>query len=117
MDCRLTPEASETSALTGEAPVPFGFPERGNIMASTASARARVIPAVFEDGVFKPEQALRLKNREHVHIAVLPKTAWARALGALLRGIRARPSDLHANEIETEIGHAAREARRSRRRR
>jgi predicted DNA-binding antitoxin AbrB/MazE fold protein len=86
-------------------------------MASTASARLRVIPAVFEDGVLKPEQALRLKNREHVHIAVLPKASWARALGALLRRVHARPSALRVREIETEISLAAGEARRSRRRR
>lgn len=86
-------------------------------MASSASARPRVIPAVFEDGVLKPEHALPLKNREHVHIALLPKTSWARELGSLLRRIHARPSKLRASEIETEIGLAAREARRSRRRR
>ena len=86
-------------------------------MASTTSARLRVIPAVFEDGVLKPEQALPLKNREHVHIAVLPKASWARAFGALLRRVHARPSALRAREIETEISLAAGEARRSRRRR
>ena len=86
-------------------------------MASTASARPRVIAAVFEDGVLRPEQALPLKNREHVQIAVLPKASWARALGALLRQVHARPSIMRASEIEIEIGHAAREARQSRRRR
>jgi Arc/MetJ family transcription regulator len=39
------------------------------------------------------------------------------ALGALLRGVHARPSALRASEIETEISLAAREVRRSRRRR
>ena len=92
-------------------------PKGEKVMASTASARLRVIPAVFEDGVLKPEQALPLKNRENVQIADLPKTSWARALGALLRQVHSRSSTLRASEIESEIGHAAREARRSRRRR
>jgi len=86
-------------------------------MASTASARVHVIPAVCEDGVLKPEKALPLKNREHVHIAVLPKAAWAQALSALLRRVHARRSTLPPSQIETEISLAAREARRSRRRR
>jgi len=47
----------------------------------------------------------------------LPKAAWARALGVLLRRVHGRPSYLSPSEIETEISLAAREARRSRRRR
>jgi predicted DNA-binding antitoxin AbrB/MazE fold protein len=86
-------------------------------MASSVSTRAQVIPAVFEDGVLKPGQALSLKNREHVQIAILPKTAWARALGVLLRTVHARPSALPPGEIDHEISLAAREARRLHRRR
>jgi predicted DNA-binding antitoxin AbrB/MazE fold protein len=86
-------------------------------MASAASTRAHVISAVFEDGVLKPAELLPLKNREQVQIAILPKAAWARALGALLRRVHGRPSDLSPSEIEDEISLAAQEARRSRRRR
>ena len=86
-------------------------------MGSSTSARAQIIPAVFEDGVLKPGIALPLKNREHVQIAVLPKAAWVKALGALLRRVHARPSDLRPDQIEDEISLAAREARRLRHRR
>ncbi len=86
-------------------------------MASVASTRAHVISAVFEDGVLKPGEVLPLGNREQVQIAVLPKAAWAKARGALLRRVHGRPSDFSPSEIETEISLAAREARRSRRRR
>jgi predicted DNA-binding antitoxin AbrB/MazE fold protein len=93
-------------------------PEKGGILvASAASMRAHIIPAVFEDGVLKPEKELPLKDREHVQIAVLPKAAWARALGALLRRIHSRPSAMRPSQIEDEISLAAREARRLRRRR
>ena len=91
--------------------------EKEVAMASTVPARGDVIPAVFEDGVLKPGKALPLKNREHVHIAVLPKAGWAQALGALLRRVHARPSALRPRQIEDEIRLASREARRSRRRR
>lgn len=83
-------------------------------MASTAFARAQVIPAVFEDGVLTPSKALPLKNHEHVHIAVLPKATWAQALGGLLRRGEARLSALRPSQIESEISLAAREVRRSR---
>lgn len=86
-------------------------------MASAASTRARVISAVFEDGVLKPGEILPLRNREQIQIAILPKAAWARALGVLLRRVHGRLSDLSPSEIEGEMSLAARAARRSRRRR
>lgn len=103
--------------MTEKRGLPYGSVERGISMASTTSARAHVIPAVYEDGVLKPGKVLPLKNHEHVQIAVLPKAAWAQALGALLRRVHARSSALSPSQIENEISLAAREARRSRRRR
>jgi predicted DNA-binding antitoxin AbrB/MazE fold protein len=86
-------------------------------MAHSTVIRAQIVPAVFEDGVLKPEVSLPFRNREQVQVAVLPKTAWARALGALLRRVHARPSALRPSQIEDEISLAVREARRLRRRR
>jgi predicted DNA-binding antitoxin AbrB/MazE fold protein len=76
-----------------------------------------VVCAVFEDGVLKPGEVLPLSNREQLQIAILPKAAWARALGGLLRRVHGRLSDLSPSEIEGEISLATRAARRSRRRR
>lgn len=38
----------------------------------------QVIKAVYEDGVFKPEEAVHLPEHEEVAITIAPLDAWAR---------------------------------------
>ncbi len=78
---------------------------------------ARVIPVVFEDGVFKPLRRLRLKNHKRLSIAILSKTTWAKAFRQLLNTVQARSSSLSPKEIEEEILRAREEVRKSPRRR
>jgi predicted DNA-binding antitoxin AbrB/MazE fold protein len=86
-------------------------------MAQHNPRQANIVPVIFEDGVLKPLRPLRLKNHERVDIAILSKTAWARAFRNLLRSIHARPSSLRPPEIEEEISRAREEVKKSRRRR
>jgi len=86
-------------------------------MAQNDFDSARVIPVVFEDGVFKPLRRPRLKNHKRLNIAILSKATWAKAFRKLLRTVQTRPSSLNPHAIEEEITRAREEVRKSPRRR
>ena len=73
------------------------------------------IKAVFENGVLRPLQPLRLKEKSRVTITLLPETKWRRDFERLLRRMKARTKAIPQREIEAEITQARAEVKAKRR--
>lgn len=75
----------------------------------------QTIQAVYEHGVLKPLQHLRLKEHERVNVQVISITKWRKALEKLLARVQSQAAKFSAEEIEQDITLAVEEVRRHRR--
>ena len=67
--------------------------------------------AVFENGVLRPLQPLRLKDKSHVLISLCPEPRWRNELERLLRRMRARTKAIPQELIEAEVTQARAEVK------
>jgi len=75
----------------------------------------KVIDAVYENGVFKPLESVKMKDHEKVIIKVTPRKEWESRFEAVLKKIRKKTSKYSSAEIESDIAHAVSEARQAKR--
>ena len=71
----------------------------------------RVIRAVYEDGVLKPLERVRLGNRKICLVSVYPEREWKRDLDTLLERIHRRTRRHRPASIEADITKARAEVR------
>jgi predicted DNA-binding antitoxin AbrB/MazE fold protein len=75
----------------------------------------QVIRARFENGVLKPLQRLRLKQRQICLVSVYPEAQWRQQFDTLLRQLRKRTHRYSSATIESDITAARAEVRAKRR--
>ena len=71
--------------------------------------------AVFENGVLRPLQPLRLKDKSHVLISLCPEPRWRNELERLLDRMKVRTKDIPQQVIEAEVTRARAEVKTKRR--
>jgi predicted DNA-binding antitoxin AbrB/MazE fold protein len=73
------------------------------------------IMAVYEKGVLRPLQRLRLKEQSRVLITLYPERKWRSEFDRLRRRMKARTKAVPQNEVEREISQARAEVKAQRR--
>jgi len=76
---------------------------------------SKVIDAVYENGVFKPLEKVRLKNKQQVHIKIINDEESQIRFDSILKSIRSKAAKFTSKEIEADIEEAIREVRQARR--
>lgn len=76
---------------------------------------SKVIDAVFEDGVFKPDKKFRMKEHRKVRLQILPEDDWKERFDKALKSIRRKAAQFTQEEIEKDIEQAIKEVRAERR--
>jgi len=76
---------------------------------------SQTINAIFENGVFKPTQKIRLKDKQKVQIQILSEDDWQKRFDRALKSIRSKAAQFSPEEIEADIEEAIREVRKARR--
>ncbi|MFQ5668746.1 MAG: antitoxin family protein [Candidatus Binatia bacterium] len=75
----------------------------------------RVIRAVYEKGVLKPLDRVRMKERKVCLVSIYPEEEWRRDFEALLRRIHRKTRRRTPAEIEHDISAARAEVKAARR--
>jgi predicted DNA-binding antitoxin AbrB/MazE fold protein len=73
------------------------------------------VKAVYEKGVLRPLQPLRLKEQSRVLITVYPERRWRNDFDRLLRRMKARTKAIPQDVIEAEVTQARVEVKAKRR--
>lgn len=76
---------------------------------------SKIIEAVYENGVFRPERKLRMKEHQKVRIQILPDDDWKERFDKALKSIHAKTAGYSTEEIEKDIEEAIKEVRASKR--
>ncbi|MGH7772913.1 MAG: antitoxin family protein [Candidatus Binatia bacterium] len=71
--------------------------------------------AVYENGVLRPLQPLRLKEQSSVLVTLHPEPRWRKEFDRLLRRMRARTKAIPQEIIEAEVTQARAEVKAKRR--
>lgn len=72
---------------------------------------SQIINAIFEDGVFKPLQKVRVKEHEKVEIKILSHNEWQQRFDSIIKKIHKKSSRYSSQEIEADIAEAIKEVR------
>jgi predicted DNA-binding antitoxin AbrB/MazE fold protein len=86
-----------------------------NLIQKGGNEMAKVIEAVFEDGVFKPTQKIRLKDKQRVQIKILSDDDWQKRFDRVIKSIHKKTALFTPEEIEKDIEEAIKEVRKSKR--
>jgi len=76
---------------------------------------AQVINAIFENGVFKPLEKIRIKEHEQVTIKIFSMDQWQTRFSIIIEKIHKKASQYTPEEIETDISQAIKEIREEKR--
>ena len=76
---------------------------------------SKVIDAVYENGVFKPDKKIRIKEHQKVRIQILPEDDWKERFDKALKSIRSKAAQFTQEKIEKDIEEAIKEVRAERR--
>ena len=68
-----------------------------------------VINAVFENGVFKPLDKIKMKEHEKVTIKILSLDQWQSRFDHVIERIHRKAKQYTSEEIETDISQAIKE--------
>ena len=74
-----------------------------------------VINAVFENGVFKPLDKIKMKEHEKVTIKILSLDQWQSRFDHVIEKIHKKAKQYTPEEIETDISQAIKEVREKKR--
>jgi predicted DNA-binding antitoxin AbrB/MazE fold protein len=81
----------------------------------TKHTTEQTIRAVYENGVLRPLQPLRLKEKSRVTLRMCAETEWRDELEKLLRRMKSRTKNIPQSEIDAEITKARAEVKADRR--
>jgi predicted DNA-binding antitoxin AbrB/MazE fold protein len=70
-----------------------------------------IIDAVFENGVFKPLQKVRIKEHQKVALKIVTQDAWDKRFDRIINKIHKKTSRYSSEEIESDISRAIKEVR------
>lgn len=69
------------------------------------------IDAVFENGVFKPLQKVRVKEHQKVALKIVIYDDWDKRFDRIINKIHKKTSQYPSEEIESDISRAIKEVR------
>ena len=72
---------------------------------------SKVIDAVYEDGVFKPLEAVEIKEHEKVAIKIIPLDEWQSRFSRIIEKIHKKTAQYSQEEIEADVAEAIKEVR------
>ena len=72
---------------------------------------SQIITAVFENGVFKPLEKVKIKEHEKVEIKILSPDEWQNRFNRIIEKIHKKASLYSAEEIETDIAETIKKVR------
>ena len=72
---------------------------------------AKVIDAVFENGVFKPLNDIKIKEHEKVEIKIVSLDEWQKRFNRIIKKLHKKAAQYSSEEIESDISHAIKEVR------
>lgn len=72
---------------------------------------SQIITAVFENGVFKPLEKVKIKEHEKVEIKILSPDEWQNRFNRIIEKIHKKAFLYSAEEIETDIAETIKEVR------
>lgn len=75
----------------------------------------KVIEAVFERGVFKPLEKIKVKEHEKVSIKVVSHEEWRKEFNRIIKKIHKQTAKFAPEEIEADITEAIKEVRAAKR--
>jgi predicted DNA-binding antitoxin AbrB/MazE fold protein len=70
-----------------------------------------IINAVFENGVFKPLQKIRVKEHQKVTLKIIPNADWEKRFNRIIKKIHLKTAPYSSDEIESDISQAIQEVR------
>jgi predicted DNA-binding antitoxin AbrB/MazE fold protein len=76
---------------------------------------SKVIDAVFENGVFKPLEKIKVKEHEKVIIKIIPHDEWRKQFNRIIKKIHKKTAKFSPEEIEADIAEAIKEVRETKR--
>ncbi|MBI4827007.1 MAG: antitoxin family protein [Nitrospirae bacterium] len=76
---------------------------------------SKVIDAVFENGVFKPLEAVEVKEHEKVSIKIVSLDEWQNRFNRIIDKIHKKASQYTSEEIENDISLTVKEIREEKR--
>ena len=76
---------------------------------------SKVIDAVFENGVFKPLEAVEVKEHEKVAIKIVSLDEWQDRFNRIIDKIHKKAAQYTSEEIENDISQATKEVREEKR--
>lgn len=76
---------------------------------------SKVIEAVFEDGVFKPLNKVKVKEHEKVSIKIISHNEWRKEFDRIIKKIHKQTAKFPPEEIEADIAEAIKEVRAAKR--
>ncbi len=75
----------------------------------------KVIDAVYEDGVFKPLEKVKVKEHEKVSIKIISHEEWRKQFDRIIKKIHKQTAKFSPEEIEADIAEAIKEVRAAKR--
>lgn len=72
---------------------------------------SKTIQAVYEEGVLKPLQKVRLREHEKVEIQIFSPEEWKKRFNRVIERIHKKTSRFQPEEIEADIAQAIKEHR------
>ncbi|HBH60821.1 MAG TPA: antitoxin [Nitrospiraceae bacterium] len=76
---------------------------------------AKVIDAIYENGVFKPLEKVDIKEHEKVEIKIVSRDDWQQRFDRIIGKIQEKSSQFSPQEIEADIATAIQEVREAKR--
>jgi predicted DNA-binding antitoxin AbrB/MazE fold protein len=76
---------------------------------------AKVIDAIYENGVFKPLEKVDIKEHEKVEIKIVSRDDWQLRFDRIIGKIHKKSSQFSPEEIEADIATAIQEVREAKR--
>jgi len=76
---------------------------------------SKVIDAVFENGVFKPLEAVEVREHEKVAIKIVSLDEWQNRFNRIIDKIHKKAAQYTSEEIENDISQATKEVREEKR--
>lgn len=76
---------------------------------------SKVIDAIFENGVFRPLQNVKVKEHEKVAIKIVLLDEWQKRFNSIIEKIHKQAVLYTSEEIEADISTAIRETRKEKR--
>ena len=76
---------------------------------------AKVIDAIYENGVFKPLEKVDIKEHEKVEIKIVSRDDWQLRFDQIIGKIHKKSSQFSPEEIEADIAETIKEVREAKR--